>query len=55
MDWLTASLKHRIRKVFEPRYNRKLNNDEVIAIALNLTNFIEHYAKFKWRKTNEAK
>lgn len=45
--WLSDDLKKEIRKVFEPRYNRKLSDIEVIGIANTLTDFVEVYAKSK--------
>ena len=53
--WLTEELKIRVRKVFEPRYNRSLSDSEVIVIAENLTQFMEHFLKFKWRLNYGAK
>jgi len=50
MQWLTAELKSEVRSLFEPRYKRKLSDDEVIEIARNLTNYMEDYLKFKWRQ-----
>ncbi|MCR4324922.1 MAG: hypothetical protein NUV69_04530 [Candidatus Curtissbacteria bacterium] len=50
--WLTEDLKQDVRKHFEPRYKRKLPDSEVEEIAKNLTEFIEHYLKFKWRQLN---
>lgn len=47
--WLTDELIARVRKVFEPRYNRTLADPEVIVIAENLANFMDHFLKFKWR------
>lgn len=49
-SWLTPQLKEEVRKVFEPRYKRKLSDEEVISIANNLVNLMETYAKFRWRK-----
>lgn len=48
--WLTDELKKDVRKVFEPRYKRKLSDDEVVKIAVNLADFMEAYLKFKWRE-----
>lgn len=50
--WLTEQLKTRVRRVFEPRYNHSLSETEIITIALNLTQFMEHFYQFKWRLTN---
>ncbi len=48
--WLTDKLKHKVRMVFEPRYKRKLTDDEIEEMAINLTDFMEIYLKFKWRE-----
>jgi len=53
--WLDKKLKEEIRKIFEPRFDRKLNNDEVIEIAKNLTQLMETYFKHIWRLNNEKK
>lgn len=49
-NWLTPSLKKEIRKVFEPRYKRKLTDNEVNEIALNLTGAMETILRLKWRQ-----
>ncbi|EKD57938.1 MAG: hypothetical protein ACD_57C00082G0003 [uncultured bacterium] len=47
--WLSEDLLKRVRVLYEPRYKRHLTQREVITIALNLTNLIEHFLKFKRR------
>ena len=47
-SWLTPQLKEEVRKVFEPRYKRKLTDIEVVEIANSLTSFIAVYAKSKY-------
>ncbi len=54
-NWLNEDLKKRVRQVFEPKYKRVLTDQEVISIALNLTDFIEHFLKFKWRANHETR
>ncbi len=54
-NWLSDELKAEVRNHFEPRYKRKLSDDEVEEIAKNLTNFMEAYLKFKWRQKYENK
>lgn len=54
MRWLTDDLKQKIRDVYEPKYKRSLTDSEVIQIAQNLTQFIEHFLRFKWRITYGA-
>lgn len=49
-DWLTDELKDEIHQVFDPRYKRKLSDEEVTTIAENLTELIEGYAKYRWRE-----
>ena len=46
--WLTEELKQKVRKVFEPRYKRKLTDDEVLEIADNLTGLMEGFLRLKW-------
>jgi len=55
--WLTDELQLKVRKLYEPKYNRPLSDLEVISIAENLTSFMEHFYKFKWRLeyANESK
>ena len=48
MLWLTDELKQDIKKLFEPKYKRKLTDDEVIEIADNLTEVMEAFLKLKW-------
>lgn len=48
--WLTDELKAEIRKVLEPKYERRLKDSEIVEIAENLSGFIESYLKFKWRQ-----
>lgn len=48
MLWLTDELKQEIKKLFEPKYKRKLTDDEVIEIADNLTEVMEAFLKLKW-------
>lgn len=55
MKWLNKELKQEIKKVFEPKYGRKLSSEEVKEIAVNLASYVEHYAKFIWRINNEQK
>lgn len=50
MQWLNENLKKEIRTVFEPRYKRKLTNQEVIDIASNLTKGLESILKFKCKQ-----
>lgn len=51
--WLTSNLRVHIRKVFEPRYKRKLTSSEVEEIAENLTTVIEETMKLKWKQKYE--
>lgn len=52
MNWLTCDLKQELRKTFEPKYKRKLSEDEVIEIANNIVSFIETYAHGYQRDEN---
>lgn len=47
---LNKHLKDKVRKVFEPKYKRKLAEEEVKDIANNLVMFMENYTKFRWSK-----
>lgn len=49
-NWLNPELKQEIRRIFEPRYKRKLTDAEVCDIADNLSEVIEVILKFKWRE-----
>ncbi len=48
--WLNGNLKKKVRKVFEPRYKRRLTDDEVVEIAENLTAGMEIYLRMKWKE-----
>lgn len=48
--WLNDDLKKKVRKVFEPRYKRRLADEEVVEIAENLTAVMEIYLKMKWEE-----
>ena len=50
LPWLTDDLKQEVRKHFEPKYKRKLTDDEVYEIVDNLTEVMEAYLKMKWRQ-----
>lgn len=52
-SWLTDELKKEVKKVFEPRYKRKLSDDEVVEIAENLANGLETFFRFKYENANE--
>lgn len=54
-SWIDEELKQKVRKVFEPRYKRPLSDAEVIAIAKNLVQFMEHFLAFKRRLNYGAK
>lgn len=48
-NWLNENLKEEVRKIFEPRYDKLLDDEEVKIIANNLTEFMEHFLRMKWR------
>lgn len=50
VTWLTDELKQDIRKQYEPLYKRKLTDEEIEKIAINLTEVIEAYLKMKWKQ-----
>lgn len=52
--WLTDDLKKEVKKTYEPKYGRKLSNDEITHIAISLADFVEHFLTFKRRQLNEA-
>lgn len=39
-----------IKSVFEPRYKRKLAENEIVDIANNLIDLVDMYTKFKWKQ-----
>ena len=47
--WLTPGLMKEVRDLYEPLYKKSLTDFEVYTIAENLSTFIEHYLKYKWR------
>lgn len=49
-SWLSENLKLEIRKVFEPRCKRILNDEEIVEIAENLEAVTEEILKLKWRQ-----
>ena len=55
MNWLTKELKEKIRKVFEPRYKRKLTDEEIYEIAENLSGFVEAVLEMKAEKLQKTK
>lgn len=50
MEWLDEHLKQEIRRIYEPRYKRRLTDEEVIEIADNVEEVVEIILKFLWRK-----
>ena len=54
MSWITNELKQEVRKVFEPRYKRKLSDEEVVEIAENLSGVIEVIVKQKWKEKYDS-
>jgi hypothetical protein len=52
-SYLNENLKSEIRKVFEPRYRRELDDNEVEDIAENLSVVVEEICKFKWKEKYE--
>lgn len=50
VPWLTDDLKQDIRNRYEPLYKRKLTDEEVERIAINLTEVIETYLKMRWKQ-----
>jgi hypothetical protein len=54
MDWLDENLIFEIKRVFEPKYCKKLSLTEVHIIASNLTAYFENYTKFKMNIKNET-
>ncbi len=50
MEWLSNKLRLEIRKVFETRYKRKLNDSEVEEIAENLSGVMEEILKLQWKE-----
>lgn len=48
ITWLTDELKQDIKNRYEPLYKRKLTDEEIDKIAINLTDVIEAYLKMRW-------
>jgi len=46
-NWITVKHKQEIRRIFEPKYKRKLSDQEVEEIAINLTSYLETILKLK--------
>lgn len=42
--WITIELEDKIRAIFEDKYQRQLENREVLEIAINLSNFMEVFS-----------
>ncbi len=55
MDWLSDNLKKKVIKVFESRYKKRLEDEEVTEIAKNLSDFMEAILRFKLRTEYENK
>lgn len=55
MNWLNENLRIEIKKVFEPRYGKELNDNEVNEVALNLVNYVEAKTKFILNKKYETR
>jgi len=51
--WLTEELKREIKKIFEPKYERELSDEETVDIGKNLAGLIEAALKYKWKSENE--
>lgn len=55
MEWLNENLKIEIKKVFEPRYGRKLLDQEIYEVAVNLVSYVEAKTKFILKNKNESR
>lgn len=55
MEWLNENLKMEIKKVFEPRYGRTLNDNEICEVAINLVNYVDAKTKFILKNNNETR
>jgi hypothetical protein len=47
--WLTSDLRNEIKFVFEPKYGHQLNEVDVVAIAENLTGYMETIIKWNMK------
>lgn len=54
-EWLDENLKMEIKKVFEPRYGRKLLDQEIYEVAVNLVSYVEAKTKFILKNKNESR
>lgn len=50
ISWLNKVLKNKVRLAYEKDYRRKLTDMEIEQIAVNLTDFMEAFIKFKLKK-----
>jgi hypothetical protein len=53
MQWFKTELQQEIKRIFEPRYKRKLLDGEVIEIAENLADVVEQILRLKWKQKYE--
>lgn len=53
-NWISETLYLRLKAVFEPKYLRELEDEEVIQIADSLVNFTETYFKYKSKERVEC-
>ncbi len=51
LKWLSADLKNEIRDMFEPLYDRVLDDDEINEVANGLVTVVEVYAKNEYERT----
>lgn len=50
MNYLTDDLKSQVKQVFEPRYKRRLNDDEISDLAISLTDLVEAYCRTRLKE-----
>ena len=53
MKWLNDEFKKEIKRIFEPRYKKNLDDSEVETIAINLTEVLEGYLQWRWKEKHE--
>ena len=53
MNYLTDDLKRQIKQVFEPRYKRSLNDDEINDLSISLTDLVEVYCRIRSKECYE--
>ena len=49
VEWLRPELMEEVRRVFEPRCEKKLLDGELVEVVENLAEVLETICRFEWR------